>query len=194
MKTFVNLLPQPFLRRQLMVQRIMQWSAVLVGVVVVGALVGGIQWKRLKNQEATLAFLANEYGPVEQMQQEIGEIQQRIEQVKQSETLVLGLADEESMLSLIGIVSDAARQCDGNVVVRNLKVERNTGMRNGKNAAYRVLTLEGVGTDNIAVARFARALTDSNAFDDVQLKSTAVKGAPQSQLPDERSYTLECVF
>ncbi len=194
MKSHINLLSQSFRRRQLLFRRLKQWLIVGLCAVACGSLIGWSKWRNLQAQKVKLDFLTHENDPFKKMQSEIGAIKTQINELQQREAIVLELADEQSMLSLMGIVSQAAEVCEGSVTIRKLHVERNQGIRSGKAGTFRILTLEGVGSDNISVARFARALRESNAFDDVQLRSSALRLNQQQDDPDQRSYTLECVF
>ena len=53
------------------------------------------------------------------------------------------------------------------------------------------VTLQGIGVNNLAVARFVVALRETKAFDRVELKSSAETGSADSPAC---SYLVECSY
>lgn len=189
MRTYLNLLPAAVKRQQLISQRIRQWSVALVIGLILLSLHAWGQWTHHCRRQARLEALQAEAQPVLAMQQESDQLRGEIDQLKQREAIVLQLADERPVLPLLGIVSHAASRCSGGVRVLKFQLEKSAEPANAERR--RVLLLEGIGSDHLAVAQFASALRESQAFVDVQLKSSASQG---SQVTEERNYTVECAF
>ena len=199
MKTSLNMLPESFLRPRAIRLRLLQWC-VIWGVA--GAVVGNIsEWKKHVPYEARLAQLQareREYTPLKELQAEVAAMDAQIADLQSREALVLHLADQLPDLTLVGIVSRAARHGGGSVCVRQFSLVRKpmaeTPARQGVSAGpkdRRVLTLQGVGVNNLSVARFVAALRDPEVFNGVELKSADIQESGGTQAC---SYVLECVF
>ncbi len=193
MTTFLNMLPQGFHRRRLMVRRLRQWTCVW-GIAMTLAI--AFSWGQHRDYQALnarLIGLENDYAPIKKLQTELISNRKELAEIHHRETLALQLSDRRSMLTLLGLVTQAARSCDGEVSIRQLSLgegHRRSSPRYGR-PALSTLTIDGLGKSNLSVARFAAALRMTNAFCQVQLKSTAQK---QGGLMSVRSYCLECTF
>jgi len=197
MKTYLNLMPQGLQRRELIRARVRQWSIVWVVAGALAVTVGSIQWTRLGSARSRVLGLQKEYAPVETLQKDNTSIRSQIEELQQREKITLEIADERPVLTLLGSVSRAARECEGNVCVQklSLKPARAAGGSRRLNSAetdvQRRLTLNGLGVDNLSVARFVAALRDTGVFSQVDLKSTEATTVNTVQA---RTYHLECTF
>lgn len=192
----INLLPQSFCRWQIVRCRMRQWGMIWIGVVVCTAVVHGSIGDRQKLEHAKLRALESEYAPVRRLLAEVTSTRSMIVELQNRESLALQIADEQPALSLVGIVSRAARQCDRDIYVQHLSLVRtqmpnDTRDRSRPPTPQRKLTLEGLAASNLAVARFAASLRDAQVFDSVALKSA---GTPAGDEDDARSYQLECAF
>lgn len=187
MTNHVNLLPMRYRQGQMIRRRIGQWCAVWALAATALTLTGWTHWSTYRADVLKLESLTREFAPIDQMSREIDAITDRIDQLEQRESLVLELAAEESMLSLMGILSTAAGDCGGAICIQRCQLQR----RDSGEQTLKVLTLDGIGEDNLAVARFAAALRDAAPFRRVELKSTGL-GAPTRV--ESRTYSLECVF
>ncbi len=123
------------------------------------------------------------------MAEEVELLKVKIDELRSRESIVLSLADEQSMLTLVGLLGRATKQCDGKLCVQRLQLDRRQD--SSGNQFVKVLQLEGIATDNHLVARFAAALRDSEAFQRVELKSSGRRVADQNV---DQAYSLECVF
>jgi hypothetical protein len=101
---------------------------------------------------------------------------------------VLSLADEQSVLTLVGLLSRATLQCEGKLCIQRLQLSRR--QESGPHF-IKILQLDGIAVDNHLVARFAAALRDTAAFQRVELKSS---GRRTGDEPAAQVYSLECFF
>lgn len=187
MRTHLNLMPMTYRRRQLIRRRLWQWSVMWVFAMVVLSLAAWTQWSQYQRGVARLSARQREYQPIEQLGKEVAEIERRIDDLQQREALSLNLADERSMLSLVGVLSDAAKSSGGQVSIQNMQFDR----RGDGAAETNSVVLRGVAVDDFSVARFAARLRDRKAFSNVELKST---GDVKVGDIDARTYSLECSF
>ena len=196
MQTYVNLLPTRTAVTALLLRRVRQWSFVALSalfLVVVGSI---LEWKRIESIQAKLKRLENQVAPLPILQREVDHMQQQLDQCNARATLAAQLVDDRSMLSLIGLVSRAANESAGKVCVRQLSVETVSapGRRDpgaAGNVSLRKLQLEGLGEDNLSVARFVAALRGSRVFYEVQLKASEWTQQDDRKF---RNYELECIF
>ena len=187
MKTYLNLMPMHYRRGQLIRRRLKQWSVLWLLTAGCAALLGWTQWTQYQTGASRLASLRVRYEPIEAIKGDVAELQERIDALQRRESLALSLADERSMLGLVGLLSQAKQSCDGRISIGRLSLVRS----GTSEAAISVLTLNGVAPDDIIVSRFASALRAANAFTSVDLKSTARATVGKNEA---RSYTMECTF
>jgi Tfp pilus assembly protein PilN len=178
-------------RKHLFRLRAWQWTVVaLLALCVMGGLAWR-QWSTYRSGAVRLTALKHEYEPVRILEQETEELEQRIRKLRHREKLVLSLADQQSMLTLIGMLSKAVRASEGQVSIRTLHLQS----EDGQEAGDRILTLNGIATDDASVARFADALREFQAFNRVDLKSTGTTEIDtQGHRIAARTYRMECVF
>ncbi|MCA9118967.1 MAG: hypothetical protein H6822_16770 [Planctomycetaceae bacterium] len=187
MKSHLNLLPMGYRRGQLIQRRLKQWSVLWFLAAAATVLLGWTQWSQYQAGAAKLTALRIRYEPVAAMKTDVIALQEKIDALQRRESLALSLADERSMLGLVGLLSEARRACDGRVSIAHLSMQRNEG----DHAATSVMTLSGVAMDDLAVARFTNALREANAFVAVDLRST---GSTKVGEIEARTYTMECTF
>ena len=108
-------------------------------------------------------------------------------------------------LSLLGVVSQSARRCEGRLVVQHLTFERKDKQHTEGNRppqpgdpkrlvpdrqdSWGCATILGDAMDNVAVATFVVGLRDSGLFRKVELKSCLRSPTAGREI---RSYLLEC--
>lgn len=184
----VNLLPMVYRRKQLILRCALLWSAIwLVALASVGVLYW-IQHTQNHRARGRLESLRREYAPAKQLAEEVESLRLKIDELRNRESIVLTLADEQSMLTLVGLLSRATAQCEGGLCIQQLQLNR----RQESGTHYsRILQLDGIAVDNHLVARFAAALRDTAAFQRVELKSS---GRRNGDGPVAQVYSLECFF
>lgn len=189
MKTYVNLLPMVYRRKQLILRCARQWTAIWLAALTGVGVLYWAQHTHNHRARSRLETLRRDYAPVKQMADEVASLQVKIEELRRRESIVLSLADEQSMLTLIGLLSRATKQCDGKLCVQSLQLNRRQD--GAGNQFIKVLQLDGIAADNHLVARFAAALRDTEAFQRVELKSSGRRVAQESAA---QVYSLECYF
>lgn len=187
MKTYLNLMPMHYRRGHLIRRRLKQWAVLWMLAAIATVLLGWSQWSQYQAGAAKLESLKIRYEPMEAMKEEVAGLREKIDALQRRESLALSLADERSMLGLIGLLSKARNDCDGRVSIVSLNLNRNGNSQ----AATSVLVLQGVAADDLAVAQFAGALREPNAFTAVELKSTGNQTIGERTA---RTYTMECTF
>jgi predicted negative regulator of RcsB-dependent stress response len=187
MKTHLNLLPMRYRRGQLIRRRGKQWCVLWLLAAGCMMLLGWTQWSQYQAGCARLAALRIRYEPMAAKKEEVASLQEKIDALQRRESLALSLADERSMLGLVGLLSQASQACDGRISIARLSLTRNGSSQSPTS----ILTLTGVAADDIAVSQFASSLRRAKAFANVDLKSTgsAIVGDVQA-----RTYTMECTF
>ena len=188
MKTHANLLPMVYRRKQLIMRCALQWSA--IWSIALGA-VGVLYWIQHTHNHrarARLESLRREYAPAKRLAEEVDSLRLKIDELRNRESIVLSLADEQSMLTLVGLLSRATLECEGKLCIQRLQLSR----RQEAGLHYtKVLQLDGIAVDNHFVARFAAALRDTAAFQRVELKSSGRRSGDE---PAAQVYSLECFF
>lgn len=187
MKTYINLLPMSYRRGQLIRRRLKQWCVLWLLAALATVLLGWTQWSQYQASATKLESLRIRYEPIDAMKGDVARLQEIIDSLQRREALALSLADERSMLGLVGLLSQARQACDGRISIANLSLQRNEG----SDSTNSVLTFSGVAEDDQAVAQFAGELRAANAFLSVDLKSTANQTVADIEA---RTYTMECTF
>lgn len=188
MMAHVNLLPMVYRRNQLVLRCALQWSAIwFVALSSVGVLYW-IQNTHNHRARGRLESLRQEYAPAKQLAEEVESLRLKIDELRNRESIVLSLADEQSVLTLVGLLSRATLQCEGKLCIQRLQLSRR--QESGPHF-IKILQLDGIAVDNHLVARFAAALRDTAAFQRVELKSS---GRRTGDEPAAQVYSLECFF
>jgi len=187
MKSHLNLLPITYRRGQLIRRRLAQWCAIWSLAIVTFSSLAWFEWSHYRSGLARLESLQREYEPTAKLLAATKGIQAKLDDLQRRESLALTLADEQSLLALIGVLSQAANKCDGQVSIAALAIDH---QRQGEEDTS-VMTINGIAVDDLAVAQFAALLRDRNTFANVELKST---GLGQVQGVAARTYSLECRF
>lgn len=197
-KNYANLLPEDYRRRRLVRRRLLQWIMISL-VVVVGCvstlIVRGGQLSRLQR---AVAERRRVYAPTKTMLAEIPRMEYEMQELSRRDGMVAKLRDPRPPLTAIGMVSQSAARCKGGVRVLQLIVERpetTPPPLDGDAAEDKVksglITIQGTGADNPAVAQFVASLRRTQAFRRVDLKSS-VRG--RFALSDVQRFVVECEF
>ena len=189
----LNMLPVRYRRQQLLVRRLRQWAPVWIATLFVAAGIGWFQASECRSLSMQLRSYEGRLAQVKQSQSDLAAMRSELEGLRGREALVLELSEQRPVLTLLGLVSRAARECDGNVFVTRLAFGTDATTRNRQENPDQagVLTLEGVGLDNLSIARFAAAIRSNDIFQDVKLRST---GEQTIEGKLARSYIIECAF
>jgi len=193
MKTHLNLLPYDHLRGGLVRRRACQWSIVTGGTLVLVLAMGWSQRASYTTMSDQLKSLEVAYEPIQQLKTESVVLRKKLAESRQREAITLRLAVHQPVLTVLGIVSAAAKQCDGHVAVNTLAITRQeTANRHAQNRPGKnIVTLDGIADDDAAIARFADALRTGRVFKQVSLRKT---GNHEISAVKVRSYSIECSY
>lgn len=207
MKSSLNLLPFEYRVRELVRRRLLQWSLVWVACAVTAFGVWWLKQSRCRAAGQALEAAERSYLPLERLIRESETMRTELEQLHAKGTVLGRLLDERPVLTLIGLTSQSARQCNGRLVVRNMLFERReepldiddrkaktrqndkSESATEKTETWALVTLKGEAADNVAVAQFVVSLRDSGLFRRVELKSSVGKSSADEKL---RSYLVVC--
>lgn len=197
MKTFVNILPWNFRRRELLRQRLFQWSVVWgIGLV----LAAGAGWFESRAYKTELQVMQVKEGmdePLQRLKADSERMRAQLNELSAKDALVVQLQDQPPPLVVLGLASQSARQCGGRIWLKNLQFQwtrkrlATTQQTASDVGPTGMLTLQGTGEDNLAVAEFVATLRETECFDRVELKSSV--GMDSSGVRG-RSYLMECRF
>ena len=191
MTSFVNLLPVEVRRRQLVLIRLRQWSAVwAAGMILV---LGGFAYQRheLTAVESALYARRAEFLPLDNMQREIKQIQAQLSDMEQRESLALQLMKQQPVLLTIDALSKAARHCDGKVSIDHLTLQRKLSNDANRRPEPATVTVKGISIDHAAAAQFASELRNASRFHRVELKAAAPAIGTYA---GAATYDIECVL
>lgn len=191
MKRYVNMLPTRYRRAKLVRRRLLAWSLVWTGVVVIYAGLWGSRHADRRALGQVVDQRREASRPVNDLIAQARDLRTQIDKLEKREALVDSLRDDRPSLTAVGLVSDGARRCDGTVRVERLLLERGQHPSRTGTAGPSRLTIEGMGLDNLAVAKFIVMLRQSHAFQNVELKSSTRSGG---DLDEIRRFVLECEY
>jgi hypothetical protein len=131
------------------------------------------------------------------------ELRKRLARYRDDERMHGELISERLAFHVLSTVSRSAAECIDGVQVQQFSFSRtrsavNTQPSNAETLSGRaeqseiesiIMTVKGIGADNLTVSRFVVALRDSQAFDKVDLKSSTGGAGPA---PGVRAFVVEC--
>ena len=130
---------------------------------------------------------------VRQLKKQIGTLRTQLEDIKLREAIMLRLAVHRPVLTVLGVISAAARSCAGHVAVSTLAVttqDSHGGQRHDNDHAC-LVAIDGVADNDAAISRFAAALRTHGVFRQVSLKNT---GDHEMAGVNVRSYSIDCKY
>jgi Tfp pilus assembly protein PilN len=197
MKKFVNLLPWKCRRMQIIRLRALQWSMPCAIAAAAVGLLGAAEWSRYRAAETRVEELEQNYAPVVSLGAQIKTQRTRVDELAGHAARVGQLETSRPTLTLLGLVSQSARECEGTLHVDTLSIQPagDPAKKAAKTASDAdsgtVVAVKGIAADNLAVTRFVAALRQTKAFRRVDLKSTQEQpyGANRAC-----SYLVECGY
>lgn len=174
MKTAINLLPTAYRRQRMLRRRTFQWSTAVCAVLVA---MGVVRWYELREHRALdqqLAALARDTRPAQRMLREITQMRKQLRSLHQQEAVARQLEARRQVLTVLGLVSQAARRTDGQLRVTKLDVadlqatgaEESPERHRDESGA---VTLIGLSLDSPTVATLHDMLLESGLFAEVRL-------------------------
>jgi hypothetical protein len=127
------------------------------------------------------------------MIQQLIDMRAKLEQLQQQELVARELERQRSALTLLGVVSQTAREANGRLRLTKLELTNFQNAGTAENAATGGggLLLGGVSLDNPAVGELLDGLQDSGIFSRVELLVLKESEAADASL---RDYEIRCEF
>ncbi|MBI3866015.1 MAG: PilN domain-containing protein [Planctomycetia bacterium] len=205
MKDRLNLLPLAFQRNTLRRTQIRQWSvaAGICGILV--ASIGLFQHYELHRLEQGLQMRRLRAEPLEALRTQNEQQRNRLALLLDDQKVLAELESEQLAFHLLSTVSRSAASCTDGVQVQQFSFSRSKSIvkspQTGATAPSDqqqttevetlVMTVKGIGADNLTVSRFVVALRDSLLFEKVDLRSST---GGQGPVRGVRSFVVECTL
>ncbi len=214
-KDRLDLLPKAFRRKMLRHARRRQWSIILGTCAVLSLAVCIIQHYEYQYRQQELEARRLRAAPIESLQSQTVELRKRLAKLRDEQQLRSELESEQLAFHLLATVSRSAAACVDGVQVQQFTFSRtrSTVTTAPSNADGQprppeqteieslVMTVKGIGADNLMVSRFVVALRDSQVFEKVDLKSSVGSAAAGHVNPGNggqarslRSFIVECTL
>ncbi len=209
MNEHLNLMPLVARRRNLFWLRLRQWSGVWLVVVTLSAVVGIVQTARVASEHYRLTAIESSVQPVRAQRQELDQMLVRLKTLHSRESMLAMLERMEQPVQLLGIIGRSIGGDRPEVqvydmvisptqIVQVVKVtelakdpKSNVATPATRTVDRAQLKIDGLGVDDLAVARFVAGLREAGVFETVALKSSI----RLVSLPGEsRQFSVECVF
>jgi hypothetical protein len=206
----MNLLPYKVRLRLATTPRIRAWCLTLCASAVAGSAWFFCEFENLNRSRQALARLEDRAHPLQQMVRDRNRIQHKLAETTSRESILSSLDANRTPLAYLAIVGQAAQNGGNRLHVTEMHVETKPEAPAGDVAAVSPVTngskppgpeqasldtqtevlLTGAAIDDLAVAAFVRGLRDSEAFDDVELKSSREATARNGSI---RHYEVQCI-
>lgn len=212
MNDHLNLLPIAVRRRNRFWLRLRQWSVVWIAVLVLCVVGTLVQTSRIATQRYSVSKLEESGRPLRETQQKLDQNLKRLTILRSRESLLAMLDRMEQPVQLLGIIGRSVGEERPEVqiydlilsptqivqIVKNTESSTNSDTKTGAPMPHATrmvdrahLKIDGLGIDDLAVARFVAGLREAGVFESVALKSSVQVVA----MPGEcRQFTVECVF
>ena len=209
MNDHLNLMPWAARRRNLFWLRLRQWSGAWLLTLTLSALVGIAQASRVASEHYRLTAIETSVQPLRAKRQELDQMLVRLKTLRSRESMLAMLERMEQPVQLLGFIGRSIGNDRPEVQVYDMVIsptqivqvikETEKASDSKANVATPVtrsvdrvqLKIDGLGVDDLAVARFVAGLREAGVFETVALKSSI----RLVSLPGEsRQFIVECVF
>lgn len=193
MKTYVNLLPQSLLDRQLLRASLRRWLLVWTSAAIVAGLVIWAERLQLTAAKQRRAQLEADYLPIKRLEQQSRVFRRRLAHLRANQPASLTEVKYHPVTTALAVLSKAVDDCDGKLCVQTFAFEEHFPQPEEKRVQPpRVsLNVAGLAVENLAIAQCAAALRDSGLFSDIDVQVMANKGSSDG---NSRSYKIACVL
>jgi hypothetical protein len=204
-KDRLDLLPLAFQRKVLRRAIVRRWVIVLGVCAALAVAIFMRQHHEDKLLQQALEIRRLRAGPLQALQSQKDALRKQLARIREDQQLRVELESEQLAFHLLATVSRSAATCIDNVQVQQfsfsrtrsavttqpVKTDGQSGQPEQTEIETVVMTVKGIGADNLTVSRFVVALRDSQMFDKVDLKSS-VGGAGMAR--GIRSFVVECTL
>ncbi len=192
--TFLNLLPIAHQRRSVIRSHLRFWTLIGSLLAISGAATFWHQHEKLERLEVSLDSLNQRYAPVKRLATDLKTLQLEMAAIDHRKSLAGQLSQRHPALTIVGIVSQSAAECGGDVSVsRLIYALESSGNRRPATSptASSEIRLEGLAVNNLSIARLATALRKTGLFRQVRLDTTQEEIVADTTA---RRYTMVCTF
>lgn len=191
----INILPASYRRQQIIRNRVVQWTTIVVAVLAIGWV-----WHWLEMREQTylsqrLEVLSREHAPTQMMLKQLVDMRHQLKELEQQESVAKELETQRNALTLLGVISDTAQKTNGRLRVTKFELTNFQNAAKADAAAAGTspppggLVLSGVSLDNPAVAELLDGLQHSGIFSHVELLKLKERDGLSL-----RDYEVRCEF
>ena len=172
MSTYINLMSHRARVRECIRSRLRQWLCLLAATLAVVMLHAFVSWLPVHSSSLHRDALEARYEPYRQMKLENRQLTQQIADAKGNNKLELELTKETPVLTLVGLVSQAVSETDGNIFLKHINFSQEGSPTNRNANDVEQVALSGLGTDSVTVQRFSERLKTVLPFAKVQIRQT----------------------
>lgn len=204
MKHYLNLLPRKLRCRMLTRQRLRQWGGAWTFLALAAVGLYGSDWRDLSTARQSLEAWQRRAVTVQEIHEKNASLSRQNASLRERLSRYGHLESEQIGYQLLAVVSQCATVSSGSIEIQKLAFKQTQVAiavapaavpASGVPAApkmkdVRTLSLNGVASNNLAIAQFVSALRDCGAFESVELKSS------QGNITTAglRNYQLVCAF
>ena len=192
---FLNLLPREARRNVLLRIRITQWTMIASLCLLIGIVAGLRTYKFQTDVQAEQASLMSAYVPINNMKIKLKTLKLEASQLTKHEEIAQELENQKPMLSLLGVISEAAKKCNQRLQVKSIVLakvgEKGVGRDFQSSHIRQVLRVQGESLDFESATYFVHALRESGLFAKVLLKSNK---ATNNGKFSAYAYHVECAY
>ena len=193
MRSAINLMPQSFLRHQVLRKRVLQWTTIISAVLVTGWCWHWYEMREDRQLLQQLDTLSREHAPTQAMLKQLVAMRKQLKELEQQEAVAKELDCQRNALTLFSVISETAQKTKGRLRVTTFELNnfQSTAAVEAPGAKPPGLTLSGVSLDNPAVAELLDGLQKSGVFKRVELLTLKEREDKSAAL---RDYEVRCEF
>jgi hypothetical protein len=192
----INILPASYRRQQMVRNRCAQWITIIAIVLTSGCCWHWIEMREQTHLTQQLDVLSREHAPTQTMLKQVIDMRRQLKELQEQEIVAKELETQRNALTLLGVLSDAARNSKGHLQLKKIELTnfQNVGKSDKAGAAAPPpggLLLTGVSLDNISVAELQTGLQRAGIFSKVELLKLKAREGKNDTLHD---YEVRCEF
>ena len=189
MRRSLNLMSERARKREQLRRCLRLWSRVLAGVVLLLGIWGFSKWRVCYQEVERQASVESEYEPIRQLRFVSNRLTKQIDTLTSAERIPLALANQQPLLSLIGLATQAVAEHDGRVYLGQIVIEREPLPQESARQPALRFALEGFAIDGNAVTQLAAVLRDVGPFAAVELTTNQQSGAAAQA---QQVFSIQC--
>jgi len=189
MRRSLNLMSERARKREQLRRCLRLWSRLLAGVGLLLGIWGFSKWRVCYQEVARQDSVESEYEPIRQLRFESSRLTKQIDTLTSSERIPLALANQQPLLSLIGLATQAVAKHDGRVYLRQIAIEREPLPQESARQPALRFDLQGFAFDNNAVTQLADVLREVGPFAAVELTTNKPSGAVAEA---QQVFSIQC--